>query len=69
MPISRRRLIAGTAALPLMNIGRTRAAEFSFKLANNLPAEHPLNIRASEACTRIAEATAGQIEIKMFPNS
>ncbi|MGI4941609.1 MAG: TRAP transporter substrate-binding protein [Janthinobacterium lividum] len=69
MPISRRRLFVGAAALPLVNIGRARAAEFSFKLANNLPAEHPLNIRASEACTRVAEATRGQIEIKMFPNS
>ncbi len=53
----------------MVNIGRARAAEFSFKLANNLPAEHPLNMRASEACTRISEATRGQIEIKMFPNS
>ncbi|HEY0202847.1 MAG TPA: TRAP transporter substrate-binding protein [Acetobacteraceae bacterium] len=69
MPISRRRLIAGTAALPLVNIGRARSAEFSFKLGNNLPAEHPLNVRASEACKRIAEATRGQIEIKTFPDS
>ena len=69
MPISRRRLIAGTASLPLVNIGRARAAEFSFRLANNLPAEHPLNVRAAEACTRIAEATRGQIEIKTFPDS
>jgi TRAP-type transport system periplasmic protein len=69
MLISRRSLIAGTAAVPLVNIGRAWAAEFSFKLANTLPAEHPLNVRASEACTRIAEATRGQVEIKMFPNS
>ena len=69
MPISRGSLIAGTVALPLVNIGRARAAKFSFRLANTSPAEHLLNIRASETCTRVAEATRGQIDVKMFPNS
>lgn len=69
MTLARRSLIAGAAALPLVNISRARAAEFSFKAANNLPATHPLNVRSLEACTRIAEATGGKVEIKVFPNS
>ena len=65
-----RRLVMG-AALPLFAI-RTRpaqAAEFSYKYANNTPATHPLNIRTNEAVARIAEATGGRVEIKIFPNN
>jgi len=69
--ISRRTLVAGAAALPLIAI-RARpvgAAETVFKYANNLPASHPLNLRANEAAARIGEATGGQLEIKVFPNN
>lgn len=69
MPISRRSLIAGAAALPLVNIGRAQAAEFSYKLAHDLPRDHPLNVRSVEACTRIREATGGKVEITVFPDS
>lgn len=69
--LPRRRLLAGTAALPLFAI-RTRpadAAEFRYKFANNLPPTHPLNVRAREAAQRIAEATHGQVELRIFPSS
>ncbi len=59
------------AALPLVAI-RTRpadAAEFSYKYANNLPAAHPLNVRATEAMARIREATGGRVDIQVFPNN
>ncbi len=65
-----RRLVLG-AALPLCAI-RTRpahAAEFTYKLANNMPAVHPLNIRANEAAERIQKATDGRVEIRVFPSS
>ena len=68
---ARRRLIVGATALPLVAI-RTRpadAAEFSYKLATNMPAAHPLNVRAQEAAARIAKATDGRIEIRVFPAS
>jgi len=68
---TRRTLLATGAALPLVAI-RTRpagAAEFAYKYANNLPASHPLNIRASEAVARIKEATGGRVEITVFPNN
>ena len=70
-PITRRSLAAGAAVLPLFAI-RSRpagAAEFSYKFANNLPAAHPMNLRANEGVARVLEATGGRVEIKVFPNN
>ena len=70
MPIiSRRALAQGVAALPFFAIGTARAAEFSYKLACNTPATHPLSLRAGEAAERIKAATSGRLEIQVFPNS
>ncbi len=68
---SRRQVLAGAAALPLIAINSrpARAAEFTFKFANNVATSHPLEIRASEAARRILEASGGRLEIRMFPNS
>jgi tripartite ATP-independent transporter DctP family solute receptor len=68
---TRRSVVAAGAALPLFAI-RTRpadAAEFTYKYANNLTLQHPLNIRAQEAVARIKEKTGGRVEIQIFPNS
>ncbi len=69
--ISRRALVAGSAALPLVAI-RTRpasAAEFTYKFAHNTATTHPLNVRALEAAAKIKEGTSGRVEIQVFPNS
>ena len=68
---TRRAVLAGTAALPLFAIGRrpARAAEFSFKLANNSPVTHPQSVRQQEAAARIKQATNGAVEIALFPNN
>ena len=70
--LSRRRFAAASlAALPLVAV-RTRparAAEFSYKFASNLPATHPLNVRAGQAAARILEATGGRVELRVFPNN
>ncbi len=70
--LSRRRMAAlSLASLPLVAV-HTRpagAAEFTYKFASNLPAAHPLNIRAGEAAARILKATDGKVEIRLFPNS
>ena len=69
--VNRRHVLAGVAALPLVAV-RTRpagAAEFSYKFASNLPAIHPLNVRAQEAADRILTATDGRVEIRVFPNN
>jgi tripartite ATP-independent transporter DctP family solute receptor len=69
--ISRRTILAGTIALAGVTHGnrRARAAEFNLKYGNDLPAAHPINKRAAEACDAIRSATNGRVEIQIFPNS
>ena len=60
--LTRRSILVTGAALPLFAI-RTRpanAAEFTYKYANNLTLQHPMNIRAQEAVARIKEKTGGR---------
>ncbi len=49
--------------------GRARAAEFSYKFAQNLPPTHPLYLRAVEASEKIKADTKGRVEIQVFPSS
>ncbi|GEL41626.1 hypothetical protein MEX01_22170 [Methylorubrum extorquens] len=67
--LSRRRLVAGAAALPLFGIltRRAAAAEFVYKLATGQDPNHPVNIRAQQAIDRIREASGGRLEIRLFP--
>ncbi|WP_018262356.1 TRAP transporter substrate-binding protein [Methylobacterium sp. 4-46] len=67
--LSRRRVLSGMAAVPLVSIGATRgrAAEFVWKYATGQDPTHPVNLRAAEAIARIREATGGRVEISLFP--
>jgi len=72
--LTRRGLVAASGAaagVTLFGIGRSRAAapEFSYKLATNLAAEHPLNVRAKEAADRIRQESGGRLDIQLFPNN
>ncbi len=69
--LSRRAILAGSAALPLfaVNTRPAGAAEFSLKLANDAPLSHPQTIRQTEAASRIKEASGGRLEIQLFPNN
>ena len=71
--INRRQALLGTAALatvPALMLPRTaRAAEFTYKFGTNVPATHPLNVRAMEAAERILKETNGQVAINVFPNN
>jgi tripartite ATP-independent transporter DctP family solute receptor len=71
MPTLYRRTLLSGAALPLfaINTRPARAADFSLKLANNMPITHPLSIRQQQAIDRIKAATNGQVEIQLFPNN
>ncbi len=71
MTISRRALLGSAAALPLfaINTRPARAAEFTFKYANNTPVTHPLTLRMQEAADRILKGTDGRVEIQLFPNN
>jgi tripartite ATP-independent transporter DctP family solute receptor len=71
LPASRRAVLAGAVALTLFAIGTrsARAADFTFKLANNSPVTHPQSVRQQEAASRIKQATNGAVEILLFPNN
>lgn len=71
--ITRRRVLmvsAASAAVPALILPRaTRAAEFTYKFGTNVPATHPLNVRAMEAAERILKETNGKVAINVFPNN
>ena len=74
MKISRRTLLGSAAASTVVAgpfVGRAFAQtpEFTFKLANNAPATHPLNVRATEAAQKISAETNGRFELKVFPTN
>jgi tripartite ATP-independent transporter DctP family solute receptor len=71
MIISRRTILQGAASAALVSGfgARAQSAEFTYKYANNLPAAHPMNLRAKEAADRIKQETGGRVEIQIFPNN
>lgn len=69
--LSRRTLVAGSAAVALGSIVSRKAraaAEFSYKIGTELAANHPLNVRAKQAADAIAKETGGRLDIQVFPN-
>src|SRR5271157_1611740 len=61
---------AAAAIAPAVIVpGRSQAAEFSYKFAQNLPATHPLYLRAVEAADKIRADTKGRVDIQVFPSS
>ena len=71
--ISRRTILAGAGALAGADVvsrrAQAQAGEFKLKYGNDLPAAHPINKRAAEACDAIRAATNGRVDIQIFPNS
>lgn len=45
------------------------ATTFRYKYANNLPATHPMNIRAKEMAKKIQDETDGRFKLQVFPSS
>src|ERR1700704_4539683 len=66
---TRRALLAGAAAFPLLTMLKWPAsgAGFELKSPTGQDPSHPVNLRAQEALTRIREATSGRVDIKLFP--
>jgi tripartite ATP-independent transporter DctP family solute receptor len=69
--VTRRTVLSGAGAVAGVSIAgrRAKAAEFNLKYGNDLPATHPINKRASEACDAIRATTNGRVDIQIFPNS
>ena len=61
---------AGAAVASVAFLRSTaRAAEFTYKYANNLPVSHPMNIRAAEMAEAVRRDSGGRLEIQIFPSS
>ena len=71
MQLTRRSLItsAGALALPTTSVFAQTKAEFTMKYANNLPATHPMNIRAREMAEAIRIETHGRVDLQIFPSN
>ena len=67
--VTPRTMPSGASALADVIGLRVQAGEFNLKYGNDLPAAHPLNKRASEACGAIRAATNGRVDIQIVPNS
>ena len=70
MPSTRHAFVLGSAAFAsIAIITPARAADFNIKFGSDLPQEHPVNVRTTEAFARIAKATNGKFAGKVFPAS
>ena len=72
MTTRRQVILHGTgmaAALASPALLRAQTAEYRMKFASNLPAIHPLNIRAKEAAEAIRTDSKGRIDLQTFPNN
>ena len=49
-------------------VARARAAEFTYKLATNVPAAHPLSAHAIAAAAAVTRSSGGRLEIRVFPD-
>lgn len=64
--------LAATAAIAKPAFAQAAAsssAQFKFKLGNDLPVSHSVNIRLKEAIDAIAAETKGRVAIQLFPNN
>jgi tripartite ATP-independent transporter DctP family solute receptor len=70
--IQRRTMLGAMATAPFWGgafITRAKAAEYTFKVAHPLAANHPTNLRLQEAADKIAKDSDGKIELRLFPNN
>ena len=66
----RRSFIAGSLGMLAASGARpARAAEFNFKLANDLPPSDPMNVRLTAAIKEIDRESGGRLSIRLFPSS
>jgi TRAP-type C4-dicarboxylate transport system substrate-binding protein len=74
MTLTRRKLIQSTAIAAATTMAPVKlvfgqSAEFSYKFANNVPATHPINVRAKAAADAIRNETGGRLDIQIFPSN
>jgi tripartite ATP-independent transporter DctP family solute receptor len=69
--MNRRRFAVGAAAtfagIAVIR-SAARAAQFQYKYANPVPADHPLNLRMRECWDAVRRETGGRLDVQIFPN-
>jgi TRAP-type transport system periplasmic protein len=71
---TRRTLLSSAACAAAMGTfavlaDRSKAAEFEYKIGNDVPDAHPMNVRLEEAIAKIAQESNGRLAFKLFPNN
>lgn len=71
MGTSRRLFVTGSTATVFagLSVGRVRGAEFSYKLATDLPPGDPMNVHFTAAIRAIEQESNGRLQIRLFPSS
>jgi len=70
MSVDRRLVITGGLAAAAGLAARpARAAEFSFKMGVDWPADHPGSVEGKAGCDQIRSETGGKVDIQFFPNN
>jgi TRAP-type transport system periplasmic protein len=67
--LTRRSLLAAGAAVPVAATIRPARAALEFRLTHPADTAHPVHIEAEKMVARIAERTAGEVKITLFPNN
>ena len=72
MLLTRRQVLTRTGALALPLVAArafSQSAEFTLKFGSNLPAAHPLNVRATEMAVNLRAESKGRIDLQIYPNN
>lgn len=66
----RRHVLGGAATILLAGAAPARAAaEFTLKVGNDVPDNHPLTIRMKEAAAKIRDDTGGAVDVQVFEHN
>jgi tripartite ATP-independent transporter DctP family solute receptor len=74
---TRRKFLSQASALTLSAVAGTiavrpafaQSAEYTLRFGSNLPAIHPLNVRATQAAEAIRKETNGRVDLQIHPNN
>ena len=69
--LTRRTILSSAAAVGTFALvtRRSKAAEFAYKIGNDVPDSHPMNTRLQSAIARIDEESGGRLVFTLFPNN
>ena len=71
MRLSRRTVLAGAtgvATFGILHWHKADAAEFTYKIAHDLPPTHPIHLRLMQGAKKIGEEAGGKLVVQVYPN-